>query len=179
MLDTSLAIRYARALYRIAKSQGNAKNVGGELSAISLLIDSGKDLKRVLYHPGISPEEKKRVISVLFSKVVAPLTLKFMNIIIDKNRIFHIASMAKCFEGLLAEDENRMTVRVESYRPLSGEMQKKIKELLFTLLSKDIAITAEVQPSLMGGIRLWLGDRVIDGSVELRLENLTRIITAV
>jgi F-type H+-transporting ATPase subunit delta len=179
MLDTSLSIRYARALFRIAKSLGNAKIVSGELGAIALLIDSAKDLKRVLYHPGITPQEKKQVLAGLLSKTVAPLTLKFMNIIIDKNRIFQITTMAKCLEALLAEDENRMTVRIESFMPLSGETQKKIKERLVSLLDKDISVTAEVQPSLLGGIRLTFGDKVIDGSVLLGLKNMTRMVTTV
>ena len=178
MLNTSLALRYARAIYKISQSLGNTKKVCVDLREISQSIDASGDLKRVLYHPGITSGEKKQVVSELFSKKSESVTLKFIGYLIDKKRIFHVASISACFSAMLDSDENRVVAKVESLNPLSGETLKKIKERLIKGLEKDVVITANVNPSLMGGIRLILGDRVIDGSIAYQLKRLSETITA-
>lgn len=178
MINTSLALRYARAIYKISQTLGNTKKVCADLLEISRCIDESRDLKRVLYHPGITPAEKKQVVNELFSKKCESASLKFIGYLIDKKRMFHVSIIAQCFSAMLDGDENRVVAKVESTRPLSGETLKKIKERLAKGLEKDIVITSTVNPSLMGGMRLILGDRVIDGSISYQLKRLSETITA-
>jgi F-type H+-transporting ATPase subunit delta len=165
-------------LYKISTTLGNARKVRDNLREISSCIDANKDLKRVLYHPGITPEEKKQVLSGLFASSCESATLKFFGYLIDKKRIFHATAISLCFSAMLDDDENRVSVKVESISVLSGEAIKKIKDRLVKTLAKDIVITAEVNPSLMGGMRLILGDMVIDGSIAYQLKRLSEKITA-
>ena len=178
MLNTSLALRYARAIYKISQSLANTKKVCEDLREISRCIDASSDLKRVLYHPGITPDEKKQVINELFSKKCESVTLKFIGYLIDKKRIFHVTAVSACFSAMLDRDENRVVAKVESRSALSGETLKKIKERLVKGLEKDVVVTSAVNPSLMGGMRLILGDRVIDGSIVYQLKRLSETITA-
>jgi F-type H+-transporting ATPase subunit delta len=178
MLNTSLALRYARAIYKISQLLEVTKKVRDDLQEISECIDSSADLKRVLYHPGITPDEKKQVLSELFSKKCEGVTLRFIGFLIDKKRIFYCSVITQCYSALLDIDENRTMVTVESMRLLSGETLKKIKESLVKGLGKDVVITSIVNPSLMGGLRLILGDRVIDGSIAYQLKRLSETITA-
>lgn len=179
MLDSTLAVRYARALHRITLTAGNTRVVATQLTEFCGLLESQKLLKKVLYHPAITAAEKVAVVSDLLSGSAEAATLRFITYIISKKRIFHIESMARNFAALLAEDENRITVKVESFAPLSSEQQGSLKAHLTTMLKKDITITTVVEPSLMGGIRLTLGDKVIDGSIAHQLKNLSQIVTAV
>jgi F-type H+-transporting ATPase subunit delta len=178
MLNTSLALRYARAFYKIATSLGKAGKASEELRQISHLIDTSADIKRVLYHPAITADEKKRVLAELLSKHCESATLRFLGYLIDKKRIFHLTAIAKCVSDILDEDENRLKVKVESFTHLPGETLKKIRERLVKSLNKDIVLTSDVLPSLMGGVRLTLGDRVIDGSIAYQLKRLSETITA-
>ena len=179
MLDTTLAIRYARALHRMTLAAGNTRIVAAQLTEFCGLMESVKLLKKVLYHPGITAAEKVAVVKELLTGAAEATTLRFITYIISKKRIFHLESMVKNFSALLAEDENRITVRLETFKPLSDELQKRIVERLTAMLRKDITIKSEIEPSLMGGIRLTLGDKVIDGSIAHQLKNLTQIVTAV
>lgn len=179
MLDTTLAVRYARAMFRITKAAGNAAAVSDELLAFCRAVDTEKMLKRVLYHPGITAAEKKAVVSELLSGNADASTIRFITYIIGKKRIFHLPGMARELAVLIADDENRITVRIETFRPLSDDLQKRIVERLAVMLDKKIAVESKLEPSLMGGVRLTLGNRVIDGSVSHQLKNLTRIVTAV
>jgi F-type H+-transporting ATPase subunit delta len=178
MLNTSLALRYARAFYKIAASIGKAGKASVELREISHLIDTNADLKRVLYHPAITHDEKKQVLNELLSKHCESATIRFLGYLIDKKRIFHLTAIAKCVSEILDEDENRLNVKVESFTHMPGETLKKIKERLVKSLNKDIVLTSEVVPSLMGGVRITLGDRVIDGSIAYQLKRLSETITA-
>jgi F-type H+-transporting ATPase subunit delta len=178
MLNTSLALRYARALHKISTTLGNTRKVCDNLTGISLCIDTNRDLKRVLYHPEITPEEKKQVMFALFASSCESITMKFIGYIIDKKRIFHCTAIAQCFSGMLDQDENKLNVKAESITPLSGEVLKKIKALLTKSLEKNIVITGGVNPSLMGGMRIIFGDRVIDGSIAYQLKRLSETITA-
>jgi len=178
MLNTSLALRYARAIYQISRLLNVTHKVHDDLLNISECIDSSADLKRVLYHPGITPDEKMQVVNELFSKTCESVTLRFIGYLIDKKRTFYITAIALCFSALLDSDENRVVVKVESYQQLTGETLKKIKERLVKGLEKDVVITSIVNPSLMGGLKLILGDRVIDGSIAYHLKRLSETITA-
>jgi F-type H+-transporting ATPase subunit delta len=177
MLNTSLALRYARAVYNIAALLGKAAKIGEDLKSISHVVDTSADLKRVLYHPGITPDEKKRVAADLFSASCESVTVKFLGYLIDKKRIHQLTSISRCFSDILDENENKVKVRVESFGPLPGETLKKIKERLAQKLVKEIVLTSEVNTSLLGGIRLILGDRVIDGSIAYQLKRLSDTVT--
>ncbi|HUI93094.1 MAG TPA: ATP synthase F1 subunit delta [Chitinivibrionales bacterium] len=178
MFNTSLALRYARGLHKISITLGNTAKVCENLNDISHSIDANPDLKRVLYHPEITAEEKKKVMAALFAPSCENVTMKFMGFIIDKKRIFHCTAIARCFSDMLDRDENRVNVRTESVSRPSGETLKKIKASLTKSLEKNIVITSEVNPSLMGGMRIILGDRVIDGSVAFQLKRLKETITS-
>jgi F-type H+-transporting ATPase subunit delta len=178
MLNTSLALRYARALYKIANTLGVSKKVAADLTDVARLIDSSRDLKRVLYHPGITAAEKKQVLDALLLPSCESVSVKFLGYLIDKKRIFHLTAVAGCFSAMLDEDENRVNVTVESFSPLPGEIIKKVRDRLTKSLEKDISITARVNASLLGGMRLILGDRVIDGSIAYQLKRLSETITA-
>jgi F-type H+-transporting ATPase subunit delta len=179
MLDTMLAVRYARALHRITLAAGNTHVVAAQLTEFCGLLDSVKLLKKVLYHPGISNAEKTAVVTDLLTGSAEPTTIRFITYIISKKRIFQLDAMARNFSALLAGDENRITARLETFKPLSEDLQKRIVERLAVMLKKEISMTTEIVPSLMGGIRLTLGDKVIDGSIAHQLKNLTQIVTAV
>jgi F-type H+-transporting ATPase subunit delta len=179
MLNTSLAIRYSRALYRISQAAGQARLICDELLAFCGVVDSSRDLKRVLYHPGITSAEKKAVVTELLTGNADPLTVRFISYIIGKKRIFHLTLIARKFASQLADDENRLNVKVESFSPLSDILQKRICDTLSSMMKKEITLVTEVKPSLMGGMRLTLGDRVIDGSISEQLKKLTRIVTAI
>jgi F-type H+-transporting ATPase subunit delta len=179
MLDTTLAIRYARALHRMTSAAGTTRIVAAQLTEFCGLLESVKILKKVLYHPGITAAEKVAVVKELLAGSAEATTIRFITYIIGKKRIFHLQAMAKNFAALLADDENRITVRLETFKPLSDDLQKSLIERLTAMLKKEITVVTEVTPSLLGGIRLTLGDKVIDGSISHQLKNLTQIVTAV
>jgi|WetSurMetagenome_2_1015567.scaffolds.fasta_scaffold00055_27 F-type H+-transporting ATPase subunit delta len=179
MLNASLSLRYARAIYRIAASLGKADKVAADLRDVSEAVEASTDLKRVLYHPGITPDEKKKVLADLFAGSMEKAALAFIGYLIDKKRIHQLASIAESVSKILDEHENKVKVTVESFGPLSGETVKKIKERLAQKLGKDIVLTAEVNPSLLGGAKLVLGDRVIDGSIAYKLKRLSETVTAI
>ncbi len=178
MLNTSLALRYSRALFKISLKAGNPKKVALELMEISRLVDSVGALKRVLYHPSITPTEKKRILSELFKAQCEALTLRFLDYLVDKKRIFHLTAISQCFSALLDTEENISNVKVESFAPLSSETLGKIKERLSKSLGKEIVLTTDIVPELLGGMRIVLGDRVIDGSIAFNLKKMTETITA-
>jgi F-type H+-transporting ATPase subunit delta len=179
MLDTTIAVRYARAMFRITKAAGNAALVSDELLAFCRAVDTEKMLKRVLYHPGITAAEKKAVVSGLLTGNADASTIRFISYLIGKKRILHLPGIARELAALIVDDENRITVRIETFKPMSDDLQKRIAEQLAAMLDKKITVESKLEPSLMGGIRLTLGNRVIDGSVSHQLKNLTHIVTAV
>jgi F-type H+-transporting ATPase subunit delta len=178
MLNTSIALRYARALHKIGKTTGTIKKVVEDVSGISKTIDTTPYLKRVLYHPAITADEKKSVLREVFAKLCDPVSLDFVSYLIEKKRIFVISAIAQCLIDLLTADENKINVKVESFQELPGESIKKIKDLLSKRLSKEIVLSTEVVPSLLGGMRVILGDRVIDGSISHQLHKLSDSITS-
>lgn len=176
MINTSLALRYARAFYKIALSINKAPRITKELLDFCDILERNQLLKRAIYHPNITFEEKYKIISILFNKHLEKITINFIKFLINKKRIYYINTIAKCIEKLHEDYENKLSVKIESVYPLQGEILKRIREQLIKSTKKDIIITSQLNPSLIGGIRIILGNQIIDGSISYKLKKLSETI---
>ena len=175
MFEEGLAKRYAKALLNLAEKEGLAKigKVEQELFNITQLYHSLEGMRRVLIHPLVSPDKKNAIINKVLGKRVSPIMLKFIELLINKNRIKYLPQIAEAYHSLADQAQGIMRVKTRSYSALGKKQLQILEQKIAGLTSAaQVIIEAEIDPSLLGGLTVQVGDSIIDGSVTGRLKDI-------
>ena len=170
-----LAQRYALTLFNLVQ-QGypdKIETAKQELSDLAQLYDTSEEISEILNHPLISPAKKKDFINKVSGGRVSPTVIKFVELLINKNRIEYLPLIAETYDALADQSRGIRRVKVKSYFPLPEEQLKVLEQQVGTLISaRRVIIESEIDHSLLGGIKVQIGDTMIDGSVSGRLEDM-------
>lgn len=181
MTDTVVARRYASALFALgAKEGGDARQRHGEcLAELAEILSLEPKLGLALKSPVVEIAEKKAVMGAILDKLNADKTMRnFCFLLADKKRLAALAEIARWY-GMMLDDANGVSRgRVITAIKLSPEKQNRIREDLKKKIGGDIELTFGVDPDILGGMVLAVGDRVLDSSLRAQLgilrENLRR-----
>ena len=179
MLQRNIASRYAGALFNLAREKGELEAIESSFPPIAQVVEQDEDLNGFLTHPAIASAEKKEVINKLFQGKINDMLYDFLCMVVDKKREAYIPLMWDVFNDLLLEHRKQLIAEVTTPYELPGGMQNELREKLKKVTGKDIIIEQIVQPEMLGGICVRLGDRIIDGSVGHRLEKLKEALKGV
>ncbi|MBM7853733.1 F-type H+-transporting ATPase subunit delta [Desulfohalotomaculum tongense] len=172
MLRGAVARRYAQALYEIAVANNGLDALEAELKAVNAVIEGEQGLQKILFHPQITTAEKKQVVSQLFEGRVSETTINFLYLIVDRHREAYLSDIVEEFINQANEARNRVDAEVISAKELTAEQKKSLAGVLNRLAGKEVSPEYKVDASLIGGLVVRIGDKVIDGSVKHKLESL-------
>lgn len=172
MTNTVVARRYAGALFALSRKEGK-EALAGHGQTLSELRDMAAmqpRLGQMLKSPVISVEEKKAVIGRLLEKIGADRTMcNFCFLLADKERLACLAEIADWYGILLDEANGVLRGRVTTAIMLTPEKRREIKDSLEKKLGSDIELAFDVDPEILGGMVLAVGDRVLDSSLRAQL----------
>ncbi len=174
MKDTRVARRYAAALFAVAKRDGILDAVAADLTLVSRFVAEVPYLRAVLMQPLVSDERKNGVVSEAFGDRVTASTLSFLRLLIRKRREDLIDECVRDFRALLAEHNNTVEAEASTAVGLSPDQEARLTRGLEAMTGKTINLTAHVDPQMLGGVVIRIGDQIIDGSVRGKLERLER-----
>jgi len=172
MLNKSVARRYAEAFFIIAKEAGKIDEFQQELEVIIKTIDEIDGLKVYLNHLLIPVKQKKETVERAFGDQISSITLNFFYLILDKRREGYFKSIVEEYCGMADESRNITKADLYSAREVPEDEVKLLGERLSASTGKTVLLQQIVDASLLGGIKLRVGDRIIDASVAKKLEML-------
>lgn len=172
MMKGAVARRYAQALYEIAVANNTLETMEEEIKGVAQVVEGSTELQRVLYHPQVLPEQKKELLKALFADKVSRESMNFLNLVVDKRRERYITGIAEEFVALANAARNTATAKVTSAMELDEAAQKDMLKVLAKISGREVNSTFQVDPSLIGGVVVQIGDKVIDGSIKTRLATL-------
>ena len=168
-----IAGRYAAALYELADESKALDAVADDLRALKSLISDSDDLAKLIRSPLIDRDDKAAAMnSVLKQAGCDDLTRRFIGVVASNNRLFALPGMIDAFLAELAQRRGEITAEVASAKPLSENQLASISETLQSALGGRVAIEPRVDPSLIGGLVVRVGSRMIDGSLKSKLQRL-------
>jgi F-type H+-transporting ATPase subunit delta len=176
MLDTSLAVRYANALFSAAQEKNCVTAVLDEVGSFVDVLSKDTQLQKFFFHPAIAPSEKKSLLDDLVENRLTPLSRSFLSTLLDAKRINYLSLIYEMFVKLNNQAQNRVKARVSSVLPIDSKLQKKVKESVERYLKKEIDLEFAVDPGLLGGVKLVIEDKVVDGSILHNLKKLEQKI---
>lgn len=174
-MNTATARRYAKALFDLAQQEKQLEAVRERLDQIDQMIQTVPELLSLCQNPIYHLDEKKRVLERLATQIGSPPLLKrFIQLLVQKNRLPHLPEIVKVFSGLVDAAQGRQNVRVRLARELSSKQLAGLRQRLEEMMHRTVELKIESDPSLIGGMVIHVGGRVYDGSVREQLRGLRR-----
>jgi F-type H+-transporting ATPase subunit delta len=169
--DVVIARRYAQALFLAAKRKDAVAQVGADL-ALVLVIDTGQGgrIRHFLEAPQVLVEQKLAVLEAGFRSHVHGLVVEFLKLLLRKKRLFHLRDIVEQFERLVEDHQGIVRARVTTAVPLEDAETKALVRSLEASLAKKVNAVTLVDPSILGGMVVKVGDRIADRSVARMLE---------
>jgi len=176
MKSTRAAQRYAKAILDLAKDQDAAEAVNNDMVSINETISSSEELQEVLASPVVKDNVKKSALKEIF-KSAHTITLGAFDILVDNNRIIQLQSVAKRYTALFNEMNHIQVAHVTTAVPLDANLEVKILDKVKELTGNVATLQSKVDPSILGGFILRVGDLQYNTSVAKSLSNLSRELT--
>lgn len=178
MSNPVVAERYALALYQLAKEQNISDQIDEELRAIKKILKQNPGFVGILQSPKLSVDAKRKLIADTFSKASQPVVNTLM-LLTDRHRENMIVEVADSYNNLLNEERGIAEAAVYSVRPLSADETKAISVVFAPKVGKQtLNIENIVDPDLLGGVKVRIGNRIFDGSLRGKLDRLGRKLTS-
>jgi F-type H+-transporting ATPase subunit delta len=165
---------YAESLFRLASAEGVADRVEEELRELERLYQSNFELKEFINNPRIKAEGKKNALSDLMGDKLSRVMLNHMNLIIDQDRGRVFPKIAEGFYALASAARSKVSAEVITAVPISDAELEKLGAELKRLTKKDVYLRARVDESILGGVVVRVGDKVLDGSMRSKLAQLKK-----
>ena len=173
MSEHRAAYRYARALMDLAVEQGKVREVEQDMRLVLDTIQGSDPLKDMLHSPVITDHEKGAALKALFKKA-QPLTSELFNLLGTNRRVDILKEVAEQYEALYEKMQGQDVARVLTAVPLSASLEKKILKQLKDITGREVVIENEIDPELIGGFILQMGDLEYNASISNKLGNLKR-----
>jgi F-type H+-transporting ATPase subunit delta len=172
------ADRYAQALFELANEEGSLDAVATDLGDIVAMIAGSADLNRLVRSPVFSREQQAAAMSEILDKAgVSHLTKNFIGLVAQNRRLFALTQIAKAFNVLLAKHRGEISAEVTAAHTLSDAQVADIKGSLKAAYGKDPRLTLKVDSSLIAGLIVKVGSKMIDSSLKTKLNNLKTVLT--
>ncbi len=165
--------RYANALIELAEESKTLDKVEQDLKDLQAMMNQSPDLVSVIRSPVLSQANVKATMMALADKAkFTDITKKFLNVLIHNRRLAALDPIAQAFFKLLAARRGAVTVDVQVAQDLTDAQKKELQQALSVAMKADVTVRATVEPSILGGMIVTVGSRMIDDSVRRKLERL-------
>lgn len=167
-----IARTYADALFEVGVETNKYELIMQELQAVDEIFKNNLQFMEVLKSPLISKDEKKSILSNIFKEELSKEVTNFFKVLIDQKRIGHFSEIKDNFKKLLNDKNNIVEAVAVTAVPLNAEKIESLKAQLSKVTGKNVVLENQIDPTLLGGVLIQMGNEQIDGSVKGRLENL-------
>ena len=165
--------RYATALFELAQETKAVDAVGADLAQFQRLLDESKDLTRLVRSPVFSAEDQIAALDAVASKAdITSLALNFIKLVAKNRRLFAISDMIKAYHGLVAQARGEITAEVTSAEQLSDKQVAELKAAIKASAGRDVQLATRIDPTILGGLIVKVGSRMVDNSLKTKLQNL-------
>jgi len=174
MSGSRAAVRYAKAILSFALEQSKEVEVNNDMLLIANTIEESKDLQLILSSPVLKSEEKKSTLKEIFSSKVSGLTIGLIDLLVENKRLSILTDVAKKYTVIYDELKGIEVAKVTTAVPLTEELSNKVLAKVKEITGKEATIENIVNPDIIGGFILRIGDVQYDASITNKLQVLKR-----
>ncbi len=172
MDESAITVRYAKALFSLAKEKEQLVQLKEDMDLISNVYSQSKEFDQLLKSPVVKTSEKIHIIKLIFQEKISALSIKFLEIVTLNKREAFIPLICRNILTLIRKEKNIKTAVITTAQTMNDELLKKATEILEKELGAKIELSAKVNPELIGGMILRVDDKQYDASVLTQLKKL-------
>jgi F-type H+-transporting ATPase subunit delta len=171
--NSGIAGRYATAIFDLAVDTKSLDAVAADFATLKSMMKASADLTRLVKAPVFSREDQKKGLGAVLEKMGAnQLTQRFIALLADKRRLFVLSNIIAAFEGMVARQRGEMRAEVTSARALKDNELEELKRVLKDKLQREPLLETHVDPTLLGGLIVKVGSKMIDSSLRTKLNGM-------
>ena len=169
-MSAAVAKRYARALFEVAQQVKSIELIEQELKTIVDALKGNSEFQQILSHPQISAENKKQMMDALLGDTATIQTKNFIHLLIQRHRESQLADIVDAFIELANQARGYADAVVTTAKPLTEDELNKLAAQFGNVLKKTLRVQSVVDPTILGGVIVRIGDRLYDGSIAGKLQ---------
>jgi F-type H+-transporting ATPase subunit delta len=168
-----MAGRYATALFELANESKAVDQVQADLKSFAAMVASSPDLMRLVRSPVFSADDQARAIDAILDKSsISGLAKNFLRVIAANRRLFAVDEIIRGFNAMVARHRGEVTAQVTVAEHLNDARMTEIRDALKQVTGKDVQVDVTVDPSIIGGLKVKLGSRMVDASLRTKLNSI-------
>lgn len=163
---------YAQALFDVGLEMGSLEALSADLMDVCQVFADNPEFFELYKAPNISIDERKKIVEETFNGQIVPELTNFLKLLLDKNRGFFVIEIGRDFQKLVEDHQGVVKGIVYVTYALSDDQIRKLEDKLSTSTGKRILLTQKIDPEILGGLVVHLGDKVIDNSFKKKLDDM-------
>jgi ATP synthase F1 delta subunit len=164
---------YARSLFEVAQEHDKADELREQLGQVADELSKNRDLQVFFFSPYFSTQEKKDGLKGLLDGADETL-VNFLELLIEKHRMPVLFRIRRAFDALWERENRILPVQISTAVPLDEDIVRKLGDRIAESTGQKIELTAKIEPDIIGGIVLRVGNSILDASIRNRLQNLRK-----
>jgi F-type H+-transporting ATPase subunit delta len=165
--------RYATALFELARDEKSIDAVKADLDRFEAMLLESADLARLVRSPVFSADVQSKALSSVLDKAgISGISANFLKVLTANRRLFAVSDVIRAFRALVAKYKDEATADVTVAEKLSDKNLDALKTALKSVTGKDVALNVKIDPSIIGGLVVKLGSRMIDSSLRTKLNSI-------
>jgi len=170
---SGMAGRYATALFELANDEKAVEQVQADLKSFGALVASSPDLTRLVRSPVFSTEDQAKALSAILDKAgIKGIAVNFLRVVAANRRLFAVREIIRGFNALVARHKGEVVAEVTVAEQLNDARMTDIRDALKQVTGKDVQVDVTVDPSIIGGLKVKLGSRMVDASLRTKLNSI-------
>jgi F-type H+-transporting ATPase subunit delta len=170
---SGMAGRYATALFELARDEKAIDAVKANLDRFDGLLDESHDLMRLVRSPVFSADQQAKALTAVLARAgIDGLAAKFLQVVAANRRLFAVRAIAKDFRALVARHKGETTADVTLAEKPNDQQLAAIRDALRAVTGKDVQVDLKIDPSIIGGLVVKVGSRMVDSSLRTKLKSI-------
>jgi F-type H+-transporting ATPase subunit delta len=180
MTSRAAATRYARALFDVARKEGDVQQAGRDLAGFAALLAANDVLGRTFANPAIPAARKRGVVEQLLAHApgLSPIVSKLLLLLAERDRLVLVPDIASAYQSRLMEEAHVVRAEVTTAVPLGDDRLAALQQGLARATGREVQVETRVDPSIIGGAVARIGSTIYDGSVTTQLQKVKERLTA-
>jgi F-type H+-transporting ATPase subunit delta len=165
--------RYATALFELARDEKSIDAVKADLDKFETMLSESADLTRLVRSPVFAADVQLKALSAVLDQAgISGIAANFLKVLTNNRRLFAVADVIRAFRALVARFKGEASAEVTVAEPLSDKNLDALKAALNQVSGKDVTLNVKVDPSIIGGLVVKLGSRMVDSSLRTKLNSI-------
>lgn len=175
MKRSSIARRYAKAIFELALETNRVEEIGRELQTVLAAFESSDEARAVMMAPVLTGDEKVQLVEALLARLTLdPVVGNSLRLLADRNRLADLPDIVGEFNALADKQIGRIRARVTTAIQITDEQVQQIAQSLAGATNRKVLVDRTVDPGILGGVVAQIGSTIYDGSLKTQLEDMKK-----